>query len=384
MRKVAVIGVGCSKVGELWDKALKDLSTESSLRALDNAGMSKIDSIYVGNALALTLLNQGNIGTTVADSLGFRGTPAISVEASDASGGLAFHEAVKSVAAGWSDTVLVTGVEKMSDASPAQVAKALMSSEDQEYTAFTGVTVGGLHGLILRLYLTRFKVKHEDIAFFAVNAHKNAVNNPSAQFRNPLTVDDVLNSLLVADPLRLLESSSVADGAASVILCPLEKAKKFTDTPIEVLASTVATDSLNFVEHEDLLTFESTRISAQKAYAEGKISPPDIDLVETNDSSTIMGVIALEDLGFVEKGKGASLVKEGDIAIDGKLPTNTMGGSKGRGHPIGATGVYQLVEIVKQLRAEAGKNQVANAQIGLAHCVGGMGSYSVVNILRRS
>jgi len=381
VRRVAVVGVGCTKVGELWDKSLKDLVVESATKALDDAGIDNIDVVYVGNALAQILQNQSNLGPLVADCLGFEGIPAISVEAADASGSLAFHEAYKAVKFGWADKVLVVGVEKMSDSSPEEVSKALMTFEDQDYVAFTGITQAGIHALLLKFYMEKFRVKHEDIAMFAVEAHKKASKNPYAQFRNLIKLEDIFRSPVVADPLRLLEHTTLADGSASLILCPLEEAKKLKPQPIEVLASSIATDRFFLHERADMLTFNSTVKAAEKAFKEAKISRDQVDVVETHDSSTILGVISLEDLGFVEKGKGANFVVEGNIAIDGRLPTNTMGGLKGRGHPLGATGVYQLVEVVWQLRGEAGENQVKNVKVGLTHTVGGVGSFASVNIL---
>lgn len=382
MRRVAIIGVGCTSVGEIWDKSLKDLAVEASLKALDDAGIENVDRVYIGNALSPILQYQTNLASIIIDSLGFNNASSILVEAADASGGLAFHEAFKAVRSGLIDYALVVGVEKMSDSKPSEVASALMSFEDQDYVAFTGVTQAGLHALLLRIYMEKFNVKHEDIALFAVNAHKNASKNPYAQFKNIIRVEDVLKSPLIADPLRLLEYVGISDGAAAVVLCPLEEAEKFRSNFVEILASATAVDKLFLTERDDILTFNSTRIAAEKAFKEAKVSPKDIDVVEVHDSSTIAGIISLEDLGFCGKGEGASFVSQGKIDLNGELPTNTMGGLKGRGHPIGATGVYQIIEVVWQLRGEAGKNQVDGAKIGLTQNIAGLGSSAVVNILR--
>lgn len=376
MHKVAVVGVGCTKVGELWDKSLKDLVVESATKALNDAGIEKVDVVYVGNAYSQILQSQGNLGSLIVDSLGFNGIPAISIEAADSSGSLAFHEAYKAVRLGLANSVLVVGVEKMSDSTPEEVAKALMACEDQDYVAFTGVTQAGLHALVLRLYMERFKVKHEDIAMFTVKAHKNSLNNPYAQFKNPLSVEDVLKSPILADPLRLLEYTAIADGSAALVLCSLEEAKKIASKPVvKVLGSASATDKFYLPERIESLTFNATVKAAKKAFQEAKISINKVDFIETHDNSTIMGVISIEDLGFTKKGEGAAFIAEEEI------PVNTMGGSKGRGHPIGATGVYQLVEAVWQLRGEAGKNQVKGAKIGLTHILTGIGNLASVNIL---
>jgi len=382
VRRVAIAGVGCTKVGELWNRSLKELAVESALKAMDDARIGKIDFVYVGNAFSPVLQGQVNLGSILVDSLGFKQVSAVCIEAADASGGLAFHEGFKAVKFGYADVVLITGVEKMSDTPSPEAFRALMACEDQEYVAYTGINQAGLHALILRLYMEKFRVEHEEVAMFAVNAHKNSSNNVYAQFRNPLTVEDVLNSPLLADPLRLLESSTLADGSASVVLCPLEMAEKIIHRPIEVLASQTATDKLFLTERDNILTFDSTRVAAEKAFEEAHITRSDVNVVEIHDTSTILGVISLEDLGFVEKGKGASFVAEGNIAVDGRLPTNTMGGLKGRGHPASATGIYQIVELSWQLRGDAGKNQVKHAEIGLAHNMGGVGSQASVTILR--
>ncbi|MCX8175958.1 MAG: thiolase domain-containing protein [Candidatus Bathyarchaeota archaeon] len=381
MREVAIIGVGCTSVGEIWNKPLKELAVEASLKALDDAGVGKVDKVYVGNALSPILQYQANLASVIVDSLGFDDTSLVLVEAGDASGGLAFHEAFNAVKSGLVDYALVVGVEKMSDSRPSEVASALMSFEDQDYVAFTGVTQAGLYALLLRMYMEKFNVKHEDIALFAVNAHKNASKNPYAQFKNVVSVEDVLKSPIIADPLRLLEYVSVSDGAAAVVLCPVKEAEKLKNDFVEVLASTAAIDKLFLTEREDLLTFNSVRIAAEKAFKEAKISRKDVDVVEVHDSSTITGIISLEDLGFCSKGEGTSFVSQGKINLNGELPTNTMGGLKGRGHPVGATGVYQVVEVTWQLRGKAGENQVNGAKIGLTQNIAGLGSLAVVNIL---
>jgi acetyl-CoA C-acetyltransferase len=370
-------------VGEQWDKSLKDLFTESSIKALDDVGIDKIDAIYVGNMSSDIFQGQANLGALLSDCLGVYGIPAVRVEAACASGGLAVHEGLKAVASGLSDFVLVTGVEKMTDVQTPEATSALMMGEDQEYAAFSGISFVGLHALIERLYMDKFKVNPEHIATFAVNAHKNSVNNPYAQFHNLISVEDVLKSPMIADPMRLLECSSICDGAASIILCPLDIAKKFTDTPIEIKASTVATDKLSLPEREDILTFSATRVAVENALKIAHINIQDVDVIEVHDAFSIVGIISLEDLGFVKKGEGANFVSDGQIEIDGKLPTNTLGGLKGRGHPIGATGVYQIIDLVRQLMGEAGKSQVKNAEIGLAQNIGGTGATAVINILAR-
>ena len=383
MREVAIIGIGCIKVGEHWDRSLRQLFAEAALTALEDAGVDRVDGVYVGNLASATLNSQQHLGALMADAMGMPGVEAVRVEAADASGGVAVHEAVRAVASGMLDLAVAGGVEKMTDAKLPDVEYAIMMSERREYVTHTGVTITGLNAITAQLYMSRFGAKYEDLVLFSVNDHKNAVNNPYAQYPFPITVERVLESPMVADPIRLLDTPGVGDGAAAVVLCPMERAREFTDTPIRVGASTVATDVVNPYEREELLTLSSTRTAAERAYEMAGVTPGDVDVVEVHDNSSVMGVIALEDLGFVEKGCGHKFVAEGEIEIGGKLPTNTFGGLKARGHPWGATGVYQVVELVWQLRGEAGKNQVDGAEVGLAQNVGGTGATSCIHILRR-
>jgi acetyl-CoA C-acetyltransferase len=385
MRDVAVLGVGCTRVGELWEKSIRDLIFEASREAMDDAGIEGIDGLYVGNMCSGSIQAQEHLGALMADVLGLRGISAAKVEAACGSGGVAFHQGVKSVASGLQDFVLVAGVEKLSDTSTADATASLMMAEDAEYSAFTGATFVGLNALIHRLYMNRFDVMAEQIAAFAVNGHNNAVNNQYAQYRSPTTVEKVLASPLVADPIHLLECAGTGDGAAAVILCPLEKARELrAHEVITIAASSVATDVFSLPEREDLLSFSASRMAAEQAYGMARISPQDVDVLEVHDAFTIVGTISIEDLGFVKKGEGARFVYEGNISPDGKLPTNTFGGLKARGHPVGATGIYQIVELAWQLRGKAGKSQVEDADIGLAQNVGGIGSTVAVHILRRS
>jgi acetyl-CoA C-acetyltransferase len=383
MRKVAIIGVGCTKVDDHWGKSLRNLFADAALKALEDAGVERVDSLYVGNMSSGFLQAQEHLGALMADSIGMPGIPAVKVEAACASGGVAFHEGFKAVVSGLADLVLVGGVEKMTDTLTPHVSSAMIMAEDQEYTAYTGVTFVGLNALIHRLYMETFKAKPEEIAMFPVVDHQHAVNNPFAQFQSTITVDRVLKSPFVADPLHILECAGIGDGAAAAILCPLEKAKDFTDTPIEVAASTVATDTLSLHERDNLLTFAASQRAANSAYEMAKIRQSDVDVLEVHDAFSILGPLSLEDLGFVKKGEGAKFTMEGQTAIGGKLPTNTFGGLKARGHPVGATGVYQIVELTWQLRGEAGKNQVNGAEIGMAQNIGGIGATVTVHILRR-
>jgi acetyl-CoA C-acetyltransferase len=378
MRRVAVAGVSLARVSEHWSSGLKDLFAETALKAFDDAGTDGIDALYVSNMCAAPLQGQLHLGAMMANVLGKRGIHAVRVEAGSASGGVAFHEAVKAVASGFSDCTLVGGVEKMSDGLPGQVYAALSMSEDQEYTAYTGITRVGLNALIHRRYMERFGASAEEVAMFAVRSHDNAVGSPHAQYPFRASIDRIMASPMEADPIHMLECAGVGDGAAALVLVPADG----SGGGVEVAATTVATDTYYLSDRHDLLTFDAVGHAASKAYKLAGVSPGEVDVLEVHDDTTISGVLSLEDLGFVEKGKGAVYAADGNTKRDGEFPTNTFGGLKARGHPLGATGLYQIGEVALQLRGEAGPCQVDGARVGLAESLGGVGSTCAVTILR--
>jgi acetyl-CoA C-acetyltransferase len=380
MRRVAVAGIGLTQVSEHWEDALKDLFAQAALKAIDDAGVREIDALYVSNMGAAPLQGQLQLGAMMADTIGMRGVAAVRVEAASASGGVAFHEGVKAVASGMCDAVLVGGVEKMSDGLPEELSSAIAMSEDQEYTAYTGVTVVGLSALLHRLYMERYGVTAEEVAMFAVRGHENAVGCPHAQYPFMVSVDRVLASPMEADPTHTLECSGVGDGAAAVLLVPADGA----ETGVEVASTAVATDSYYLEGRKDLLEFEAARRASERALDAAGVSHSDVDVLEVHDDTTITGVLSLESLGFVERGMGAAYVAGGNTTRSGELPTNTFGGLKARGDPLGATGLYQICEVVMQLRGEAGPCQVEGAEVGIAQSLGGLGSTCSVSVLRRA
>jgi len=379
MRGVAIAGVGLCSVGEHWEKSIRDLFSEAAIKAFDEAGTDEIDALYVSNMGSATHQRQLNLGAMMADALGKRGIAALRVEAASASGGVAFHEGVKAVASGLYNCVLVGGVEKMSDVLPAEVKSSLAMSEDQEYTAYTGITKVGLSGLIHRHYMERFGAGAEEIAMFAVRGHDHAVGCPHAQYPFKTSIERVMASPMEADPIHMLECSGIGDGAATILLRPSDE---MVDG-VEVASTAVATDVYYLTERPDILTFGAVEKAAGKAFKAADLSNGDIDVLEVHDETTITGVISLEDLGFVEKGKGAAFSAEGGTAREGEIPTNTFGGLKARGNPVGATGLYQIAEIYLQLQDKAGPCQVNDADVGLAENLGGLGSTCAVTILRR-
>jgi acetyl-CoA C-acetyltransferase len=350
---------------------------------MSDAGLNRIDGVYVGNMLSGCLQRQENLGTMMANAIGLTGVSVAKVESACASGGVALHVGVNAIASGANDLVMVAGVEKMTSQPNPNVTAGLMGAEDQMTVAGSGISFVGLNAMIAQAYMDKFSVPPEKIARFPVVCHKHALNSPHAQFKKSVTVDDVLNSPMVADPIRLYECSGIGDGAAAVILASEEKAREITDSPILVAASAVANDTQSLHQRSDMTTFDASVTSSRKAYERAKVSAEDIDVLEVHDAFSILGVMALEDLGFVEKGKGTTLLEDGQIEVGGMIPTNTFGGLKARGHPVGATGVYQIVEVAKQLRGEAGRNQVAGAETGYAQNIGGIGSTITGHILAR-
>jgi acetyl-CoA C-acetyltransferase len=387
MRDVAVIGIGCTKFGELWDKSFRNLFVEAGAMAIADAGISgeQIDEMFVGNMSAGRFVGQEHIGALIADYSGFaqNNIPSTRVEAACASGGLAFRQAFTAVASGIADIVVAAGVEKMNDVGTEETTDVLAAAADREWEGIAGVTFPGLYAMIARDYMNKYGLTREQLAMVAVKNHDNGQFNPIAQFPNKITIDTVLNSSLVADPLRLFDCSPVTDGAAAVILCPLDRAREFTDTPIKVLASTQASATIALHDRADISTLDATVAAGNRAFEMSRLQRSDIDFVEVHDCFTIAELCAIEDLGFCKKGEAGKLTENGETALHGKIPVNTSGGLKSCGHPVGATGVKQIYEIVTQLRGDAGKRQV-DANIGMSHNVGGTGATVVCNILGRA
>ena len=365
-------------------KTLPELFLKAAIEAIEDAGVDRIDSIYVGNMMSGFLQHQEHLGALMSTALGKEGVPAYKVEGACASGGVAANAGVKAVLSGLEDVVLVGGVEKMSGYTTPEVTAGLMMAEDRERVGSTGITFVGLNALIARQYMHRYGVPHEAIAQLPVLLHQNALENPNAEFHKQVSVEDVMKSPLVADPLRLFDCSGIGDGAAAFVLAPLDQARKFTDSPVKVAASAVATDVLTLYQRPDITVFEASREASAQAYMMAGVHPDDVDLLEVHDAFSVLGIMALEDLGFARKGAGADLVNNGVCAKDGRLPTNTFGGLKARGHPVGATGVYQIAELALQLSNKAGKCQVDHPSVGLSQSVGGIGSTVAVHILKRT
>ena len=386
MRRVAIVGVGMTKFGEHWERSFRELILEAGTKALQDAQMrgEEIDGLFGGTMASGTLIGQEHIGAIIADSTGLTPVPAVRVEAACASGGLALRMGYLAVASGHHSHVVVGGVEKMTDIGPDEAMLALGGAGDQEWELFQGATFPALYALMARRHMLEYGTTEEQMAAVAVKNHAHAAKNPYAHFQNEITIDDVMNSRPVASPLKILDCSPISDGAAAVVLVPLEEARKYSDTPIEIAASTQASASLALAGRRTHTSLYATKIASQKAYQEAGVEPKDIDVCEVHDCFTIAEIMAIEDLGFVEKGKGGPATLDGETRIGGRIPINTSGGLKGCGHPVGATGVKQAVEIIWQLRGQAEGRQVSNAEIGMTHNVGGSGATCVTHILKRA
>lgn len=378
---IFIAGAATTKFGELWGVSPRTLASQAVSGALADAGIDpeRVEGLFVGNMLSGMLGGQEHLGAFFAEELGMQ-CPAFKVEGACASGGLALHNAINGVLSGQYKTVVALGVEKMTDHRPEDVATALMGAGSQE-ERLAGATFPGLYALLARAHMAEFGTTEEESAAVAVKNHYHASLNPNAQFRNIITVDHVMKSTRIADPLKLLDCSPISDGASAVVITSLEASKPRS---VEVVASAVATDTLGLAQRKSLTELAATRIAAQKAYVQAGLSARDVGVAEVHDCFSIAEIFAMEDLGFFEKGKaaGAVFASETTLGAAPHVVVNPSGGLKGCGHPVGATGIKQVVELVEQLRGAAEKRQVRDARIGLAHNVGGSGATAVVHILK--
>ncbi|ABE52814.1 thiolase domain-containing protein [Methanococcoides burtonii] len=388
MRDVAIIGVKNTNFGEMWDRSFRDIVVEAGVGAIEDSGISgeKLDGMYVGNMSGGQFVEQEHIGALIADYSGLSldlHIPSTRVEAACASGGLAFRQAVMAVASGHEDLVMAAGVEKMTDVSATAASAALAAAADREWEGIMGATFPGLYAMIAKMHMHQYGTTSEQLAAVAVKNHQNGSMNPIAQYKSRITIDNVLNSIMVADPLHIFDCSPITDGASALVLAPADIAHEYTDTPIYVKATAQASDTIALHDRRDITTLDASVVAGKRAYEMAKMTPADIDLVEVHDCFTIAEICAIEDLGFVKKGLGGKMTEDGETAIGGKIPVNTSGGLKACGHPVGATGIKQLVEVTQQLRGDSGPRQVDGAEVGMTHNVGGSGATAVVNILAR-
>jgi acetyl-CoA C-acetyltransferase len=379
MRKIAILGIGQTKIGEHWEKSLREIGGEAAFAAMQDAGIEKVDSLFVGNMLSPMVSGQNQLGTFFADWIGLWKQEAVKVEAACGSGAAAFRAGLMAVASGDVESALVVGVEKMTDKAGRDVTAALATAADADYEVDQGISFVGINALVMRRYMHEFGWKHEDFAPFSVNSHANAMHNPYARLHEKISVEKFEKSSMISTPINLLDASPIGDGAAAIVIVPAEKVAR--QPRIIVSASAAATDTIAVHSRKDPMFLQAAYLSSKRAYEMAGITPADIDVFELHDAFSIMSALSLEASGFAERGQGVRLALDNEISIQGRVPVCTRGGLKARGHPVGATGVYQLVEVVQQLRGECGKTQVDGVRIGMAQNIGGSGATILTHIL---
>ena len=383
MRPVAVIGIGKTAFGAFADRDLRSLAVEAGEKCLADARVSpsQVEAYYLGNFAGPSFVGQNHLAPYIAGAMGINGVPCTRFEAACASSGSAFFHAVSSVAAGLNDVVLVAGVEKMTSQTTPKVTEILAGAGDTCGEVRAGATFPALFAMIARRHMYQYGTTREHLAAVAVKNHANGAKNPLAHMRKVITMEQALNGKPISEPLTVYDCSLISDGAAAVLIAPLERAAEFTGKPVKVLGIAQTSDYVALDQKEDITTLRAVVSAAQKAYKMAGVTAQDIEFAEVHDCFTIAEILATEDLGFVKKGEGGPYALAGHTCLKGERPINTSGGLKSKGHPVGATGVGQICDLVMQLRGEAGERQLARHSLGLAQNLGGSGATAVVTIL---
>jgi acetyl-CoA C-acetyltransferase len=383
MRDVCVVGVGMSQWGEVWRKSLRQLFVDAALDAIHNCGVDHLDSLYVGCMSSGLFVGQEHVGALMADYIGQRGLPAVRVESACASGGMAFRQAFIEIASGMANIVMAGGVEKMTDCSGSDATFALATAADQEYEVFHGATFPGLYAMMAHAHMYKYGTTREMLSAVAVKNHKNGSKNPNAQYPFEVTADQVARSVIIADPLRILDCSPITDGAAAVIVTSEEVAKKLGKPYIRVTGSGVGTDYVALAQRDDITTIRSATLAAKGALKMADKTIDDVQFAEVHDCFTIAEIIVAESIGKFKPGKAGQAILAGETSLEGSFPMNSSGGLKAKGHPVGATGVAQVVEVYKQLtgQAENGRQIPNSPKVGMTQNMGGSGASSVVHIM---
>jgi acetyl-CoA C-acetyltransferase len=381
MREVAILGIGQTVVEEHWEKSLREIAGEAVLSAMADASLDQAEGLFVGNMLSGSTGKQENLGALIADWLGLLGIEEMKVEAACGSGAAAARSAILAVGSGEMDCAIAVGVEKMTEGLPIETTSALAAASDADYEADQGLSFVAINALVMQRYLHAYNWKHTDFANFSINAHANALHNPYARLHEKITFESYNRARMIAAPINLLDASPIGDGAAALVIVPLESIRLHR-TIISVVGSASATDSIAVHSRKDPLWLSAAEISAKKAYTQAGVSPSEIDVFELHDAFSIMSALSLEACGFSERGQGPRLALDGEITPTGKIPITTLGGLKARGHPVGATGIYQIVEVIRQLRGEAGETQVQDARIGMAQNIGGSGATIITHVFK--
>ena len=386
MREVAILGVGQTRFGELWDRSFREVGIEAGLQALVDAKLSSHDvgAVYLGNMASGSLVAQEHIAPLILDYAGIAGDhkAAVRIEGGGASGALAVHQGYLAVASGQCDFVVVGGAEKLTDVPDTAANRVAAATADHEWEEVFGATLPGLWALMARRHMHELGTTREELASVAVHAHAMGSKNPNAHYRNRLTIAQVVGATAVAEPLGMLDCAPLSDGAAAVVLGPLDRARRYTDTPVRIAASEIACDTMALHHRRDITTLDSTVVAAKRAFARSGRAATDIQVAEIDDGYTISGILNAEALGLAARGEGGRSFADGRFA-GAPVVVNPSGGLKAQGRPFGAVGVAQVAELVRQLRGEAKDRQVSGATVGLAQNLGGTGATSVVHLVER-
>jgi acetyl-CoA C-acetyltransferase len=383
----SIVSAGLSKFGKLEGLYAREIFSEAAKEAFDNCPRldprKDIEALFVGH-MGESFEHQGHTGATMADWAGLGHVAATRTEAACASSGVALRAAICAVRSGFSDVVMVGGAEKMTHRTTAEVTEYLAMASDYPFEQWNGITFPGLYALMATAHMNAYGTTERQLATVAVKNHYHGSMNPKAQMQKEITLETALSSRMVAWPLKLYDCSLITDGASCLILTKPELAHRFTDTPVHIIGSGQASDTIGLYERKSLTSLEAARVAAKKAYGMAHVQPEDIDVAEVHDCFTIAEILAYEDLGFCKAGEGGKLAESGETKLGGRIPVNTSGGLKAKGHPVGATGTGQAYEVYLQLTGRAGKRQVRDAEIALTHNVGGSGATATVHIYGRS
>jgi acetyl-CoA C-acetyltransferase len=383
----SIVSAGLSKFGKLEGLYAREIFSEAAKEAFDNCPKldprRDIEALFVGH-MGESFEHQGHTGATMADWIGLGHVAATRTEAACASSGVALRAAICAVRSGLSDVVMVGGAEKMTHRTTAEVTEYLAMASDYPYEQWNGITFPGLYALMATAHMNAYGTTERQLATVAVKNHYHGSMNPKAQMQKEITLETALSSRMVAWPLKLYDCSLITDGASCLILTKPELARRFTDTPVHIIGSGQASDTIGLYERKSLTSLEAARVAAKKAYGMAQVKPEDIDVAEVHDCFTIAEILAYEDLGFCKVGEGGKLAESGETKLGRRMPVNTSGGLKSKGHPVGATGTGQAYEVYLQLTGRAGKRQVKDAEIAMTHNVGGSGATAAVHIYRRS
>ncbi len=382
MRAVAIIGIGQTPVDEHWDFSLKELAGQAIMAAMKDAGRESAEGLFVGNMLSGMVAKQENIGALIADWSGLMGIEVMKIEAACGSGAAALRAGIMAISSGAMDSALVVGVEKMTESLPVETTAALATAADADYETAQGLSFVAINALIMRRYLHEYGWAHTDFSNFSINAHANGFHNANARLHERITPEAYQKARMIAAPINLLDASPTGDGSAALLLVPAESVTNHNHRAVYIVGSASATDTIAVHSRPDPLWLYAAEKSVKQAYSQAGVGPEDIDLFELHDAFSIMSALSLEACGFAERGQGPRLALDEQISPTGRIPVTTRGGLKARGHPVGATGVYQVLEVVQQLRGECGETQVPGAKIGMAQNIGGSGATIITHILK--